>query len=274
MKELLRRHPDILRVDEMSVPDEYADRVRLMDLRYRSDDCEVEGFVCVPARTEGILPAVIFNRGGNREYGALQGEKLCGLAALGYAVFASQYRGNCGGTGREEFGGSDVNDVIRLIDIALDLPSVNKNGVYMFGRSRGGMMTYLACARDARIRAAAVAAGLSDCFIMYDRFDGQLMEYDMREDFNELVGGPPTEMPEEYVKRSAVCWAERILPPMLICQGSDDWRVIPGQAYEMERALTAAGKEHMLTIYPGADHSLKGTSLLDDVHAWFERYPL
>jgi len=272
MKGILNQLPDVLRAEEMAVPGEYAGRVHLFDLRYRSDDCQVEGFVCLPARGEGPWPIMIFNRGGNREFGALQGERLCGFADRGYVVLASQYRGNCGGTGMEEFGGSDVNDVIKLIDIGLALPFVRKEGVYMFGRSRGGMMTYLACARDKRIRAAAIGAGLADCFIMYDRFDGT--EYDMRQDCNELIGGSPMELPEEYRKRSAVCWPEKILCPVFIGQGTDDWRVIPGQAYEMDRVMTAAGKEHKLVIYPGADHSLRGTTLLDDVDAWFRGYPL
>ena len=142
----------------------------------------------------------------------------------------------------------------------------------MSGHSRGGMMTYRACAMDSRIKAATIGAGVSDCFIMYYRFDGN--EFDMRQDCNELIGGSPTEMYDEYVKRSAVCWADKIIPPVLICQGTDDWRVIPGQSFEMDRMLTAAGKEHKLIIYEGADHSLKGTSYIDDVIAWFRAHPL
>jgi len=272
MKGVLLNLPDVLRAEEMPVPDEFAGRVRLFNLRYRSDEWEVEGFFCAPAAGDGPWPAMIFNRGGNREFGALRGAMLCPFAARGYVMLASQYRGNCGGTGREEFGGSDVNDVIKLIDIALSLPFVRREGVYMTGRSRGGMMTYLACARDRRIRAAAIGAGLSDCFIMYDRFlDGA---FDMRQDCDELIGGSPVELPGEYAKRSAVCWPEKIIPPILICQGTDDVRVIPGQAYEMDRALTAAGKEHKLLIYPGADHSLRTAPFVDDVVAWFEQHPL
>ena len=66
----------------------------------------------------------------------------------------------------------------------------------------------------------------------------------------------------------------QILPPVIICQGTDDWRVVPEQAYAMDKALTAAGKEHKLVIYPGADHSLKGTTFVDDIMAWFQAHPL
>ncbi len=272
MVEMLRNGMDILRAGEVEPPEAFAGKVRLYSIRYRSDDCEVEGYAAFPLEGTGPWPGLIFNRGGNREFGALRTAVLCRYALRGYAVFGSQYRGNCGGTGREEFGGSDVNDVIHLIDIALGLPCVNPKGIYMIGHSRGGMMTYLACARDERIRAAAICAGLADVFIMYDRFhDG---EYDMRQDCQELIGGTPQDMPQEYEKRSAVCWAEKLIPPVLICQGTNDWRVVPEQAYKMDRALTQAGKTHKFIVYEGADHSLKGTSFVEDIMDWFSRYPL
>ena len=272
MEKVLRDSPLILAVREAEAPEPFTDKVRLYSIRYRSDDCEVEGYAAFPLTGEGPWPGLIFNRGGNREFGTLRTIMLCRYAAKGFAAFGSQYRGNCGGTGREEFGGRDVNDVIHLIDLALGLPCVKKPQLYMLGHSRGGMMTYRACAIDNRIRAAAIGSGLADVFIMYDRFhDG---EYDMHQDCIELIGGTPEELPEEYKKRSAVCWAEKIIPPVLICQGTADWRVIPEQAYKMDRALTAAGKEHKLIVYEGADHSLQGTNYTKDVLDWFAAHPL
>ena len=268
----IRELRDVICLELINTPEAYAETVDTYRLRYHSGGCEVEGYLAMPKHIEGQIPAIIFNRGGNREFGALQPIWVSRFASYGYISLGSQYRGNCGGTGWEEFGGADVDDVIKLIDIALELSFVRKEGVYMSGHSRGGMMTYLACARDRRIKAATIGAGLADCFIMYDRFDGK--EYDMRQDMNELIGGSPRELPEEYVKRSAVCWADKIIPPVLIFQGTDDWRVTPGQAHAMDRALTAAGKEHKLVIFEGADHSLKGTTYIDDVIAWFRAHPL
>ena len=119
----------------------------------------MRGYVGVPREEKGPLPAVIFNRGGNRAFSVLRPQVICKYAAQGFVVLGSQYRGNCGGTGQEEFGGADVNDVLRLIDIALELPGTFKGGVYMAGHSRGGMMTYRCCALDDRIVAAAVGSG-------------------------------------------------------------------------------------------------------------------
>lgn len=268
----IRALQDVVCLEQIETVEAYAEKVDTYRLRYRSGECEVEGYLALPKQFDGQIPAIIFNRGGNREFAPLYPIWVSRFASFGYISLGSQYRGNCGGTGREEFGGADVDDVIKLIDIVLQLSFVRKEGVYMSGHSRGGMMTYRACAQDSRIKAAAIGAGLADCFTMYDRFDGK--EFDMRQDMSELIGGSPLELHDEYVKRSAVCWPEKIIPPVLICQGTDDWRVIPGQAYQMARGLTAAGKEHKLLVYPGADHSLRGTSYTADVIDWFKKHPL
>jgi len=66
----------------------------------------------------GNYPCVIYNRGGNRDFGGLlvaHGAITLGkLAKEGYVVIASQYRGNGGSEGQEEFGGKDVNDLFIL----------------------------------------------------------------------------------------------------------------------------------------------------------------
>ena len=53
-------------------------------------------------------------------------------------VLASQYRGNDGGQGKEEFGGSDINDVLNLIPLAESISFMNADRIVMLGFSRGG----------------------------------------------------------------------------------------------------------------------------------------
>ncbi len=62
----------------------------------------------------------------------------------GFVVVASQYRGADGGEGKEEYGGADIADVLNLIPLAKSLGYADMKNVFMFGNSRGGMMTYLA----------------------------------------------------------------------------------------------------------------------------------
>lgn len=265
---ILTADPAVISVEERQPEEPFVGAVRLFSLFYQSDGLRVAGYLSVPKELPQPGPAAIFNRGGNREFGLLHPNAVCRLSARGYVALGSQYRGNGGGQGREEFGGAEIDDVIALIDLCQRLPFVRQGGVYMQGHSRGGMITYLCCARDSRIKAAAVGAGMSDCVTMY-----RSREQSMKDVFHELVGGSPEQLPEAFRARSAVCWPEKIIPPVLLCQGTDDWRVIPQQAYDMDAALTRAGKEHKLIVYPGADHSLRGTSYLDDVVQWFQDHP-
>jgi dipeptidyl aminopeptidase/acylaminoacyl peptidase len=57
---------------------------------------------------------------------------------------ASNYSGSLFSEGKYEFGGADVNDVLRLIDIAKSIPNADPKRIVMMGWSRGGQMTYQA----------------------------------------------------------------------------------------------------------------------------------
>lgn len=266
---ILRNDPAVLRVEQAEAPAEYRENTLLFTFRYRSASEEVEGMLAVPANLSQVLPAVIYCHGGNRDLSPMRPITACHLAAAGYVGIGSQYRGCSGSTGSDEFGGADVLDVIRLIDLALRLPFVRKEGVYVQGHSRGGMMAYLCAAHDPRVHAVAIGAGVADCVMMYN-----LREQSMKEVFHELVGGSPEQLPEEFRRRSAVCWPEKISAPVLICQGTNDWRVDPQQSINMDAALEKAGREHRLVLYENADHSLQGTNYWTDVLAWFAAHPL
>jgi dipeptidyl aminopeptidase/acylaminoacyl peptidase len=78
------------------------DQIEIKSITYLSDGLNVKGYLVAPKNAEK-LPCVIFNRGGNREFGAwndLAAAALLGrVASWGYVVVASQYRGNAGGEG-------------------------------------------------------------------------------------------------------------------------------------------------------------------------------
>src|SRR4030095_11639469 len=109
-------------------------------ITYLSDGLKVKGYLAGPKIGER-LPCVIYNRGGNREFGALRrgpaAAMLGRVASWGYVVVASQYRGNVGGEGREEFGGADVNDVLNLIPLLQSWPQADASRLGMYGWRRG-----------------------------------------------------------------------------------------------------------------------------------------
>ncbi|MHB8129365.1 MAG: alpha/beta hydrolase family protein [Mobilitalea sp.] len=220
-------------------------------IMYESNDCEVAGYISAPADyLEKNYPILIFNRGGYHYSGKVTPGFLSFLADLGFIAIATQHGGIDGGTGKDEFGGTDVQDVMSLIDIAEQLPFGNGK-IYMFGTSRGGLETYCALKEENlagkdRISAAAVLNGVSDLRAYYNVCPPQWKDI-----LKLCIGGTPEQVPEEYEKRSAVCWPEEINIPLLICHGKTDENVSVEQAETMYDILKEHDKDVELKLYDG-----------------------
>jgi dipeptidyl aminopeptidase/acylaminoacyl peptidase len=228
----------------------WSDKVECYKIKYLSDRLKVIGFLLMPKVGGAKFPVIIYNRGGNLDFGKISDGTLgylSYLASNNYVVLASQYRGNDGGEGREEFGGRDVNDVLNLIPLARSLPFTAPDKIAMLGYSRGGMMTYLAIKHGAQIRAAAVVGGITDLEQTYvEREEG------MKNVIKELVGMKDS----AWRERSAYYWPEKINVPLLILHGEEDWRVKVSQAKKLSEKLKELGREHELVIFPKGDHGL------------------
>jgi dipeptidyl aminopeptidase/acylaminoacyl peptidase len=249
-------------------------QVDLQSMTYLSDGLKVKGYLAVPKRGD-TLPCLIVNRGGSRAFGALtdgSAARVLGkLATWGYVVAASQYRGNAGGEGREEYGGADVQDVLHLIPLLGSLPQADASRIGMYGWSRGGLMTYLALTKTDRIRAAVIGAGMSDTFDTVTRRP-------------EMDTGPFAELIPDYTQqkgaalhaRSPVRWPEQLHKhtPLLLLHGSADWRVHPTQALAMASALYASRHPFRFVFFEGGDHGLSEYREEVDalVKAWLDRY--
>ena len=100
-------------------------------ISYLSDNLKVKGYLAYPGdNSEKKFPCIIWNRGGYENRGAIDSFTARGIfgqiASWGYVVFTSQYRGNAGSEGKEELGGSDVNDILNLIPLADELEFTEK----------------------------------------------------------------------------------------------------------------------------------------------------
>lgn len=250
------------------------DSIVVQRITYVSAGLRVTGYLVEPVKGDS-LPAVIFNRGGNREFGAISDTTavitLGPLAQHGYLVVASQYRGNARGEGREEFGGADVDDVLNLIPLLDQHPRVDASRIGMYGWSRGGMMTYLALARTDRIRAAVVGAGMADAFDTVTRRPE--ME---RGVYAELVPRWTEEREAALAARSAIRWPERLhkRTPILLLHGSADWRVDPSEGLRMAAALYEARHPLRFVFFEGGDHGLSEhrREVTRLVQNWFDTY--
>jgi dipeptidyl aminopeptidase/acylaminoacyl peptidase len=120
---------------------EVLDNTITEKITYLSDGLRVKGYISYPIDKSKKYPCVIWNRGGIGNKGAIDSFTARGLfgqiASWGYVVFATQYRGNDGGEGTDEFGGDDVNDVLNLIPLADEIENADTTKWGIEGWSRG-----------------------------------------------------------------------------------------------------------------------------------------
>lgn len=248
------------------------DDVSVRRIAYRNDGLRITGLMSLPPEAKpGAHPLVIYNRGGNREYGKLTVlnalRELIPLARAGYAVFASNYRGNDGGEGRDEFGGAEVSDVLALLEIARARPEFDGKNAFLLGHSRGGMMTCLALKHGAKVRAAVSIAGIAD--LAAAARERPEVEKSV---LSQLINDESRE--EALRARSAAEWPEKISAPLLLLHGDADDKVDVSHSQKLAAALAQTGKPHRLHIYPGGGHALRRDwpDVLSRVTGWFEAH--
>lgn len=173
------------------------------------------------------------------------------FVANGFVVIGSQYRGNDGGQGKEEFGGADINDVLNLIPLAQSLGYIDTNNIFMFGESRGGMTSYLALKHGINVNAVAVIGGLSDLAANLNTFP------ELLERWSKIIPDLQKNQAECLRDRSAVYWVDKLNSPILILHGSADWRCnLDSQVLALVQNLQIYQKPYQLNIYEGDDHLL------------------
>ena len=252
----------------------YLDSIDVFGITYLSDGLKINGIIAKPKKT-GNYPCIIFNRGGNRHAGALKvahGAITLGqIAKEGYVVIASQYRGNAGSEGQEEFGGKDVNDVLILTKVLEEVKSADTNKVGMYGWSRGGMMTYIALTQTDKIKAAVVGGAVSDAYGTIK--DRPSMEANV---FAELIPNYEENRVEELDKRSAVKWANKFSKkvPILMLHGNADWRVKPEQSLQLALEFEKYRIPYRLIMFEGGDHGISEhkSEVNKQVINWFDRF--
>ncbi|MBK6682198.1 MAG: prolyl oligopeptidase family serine peptidase [Ignavibacteriales bacterium] len=179
------------------------------------------------------------------------------LASWGFVVFASSYRASFNDELHDEFGGSDVDDILNLMEIANDIPFADTSRWAMEGWSRGGMMTYLALRKRHDVKVAIISGGITDvaeCCLNVPR---------IREALQQLV---EIEGIGVYEKRSAIHFADELPKDCkyLIIHGTKDETVSPLQAIKIAEKLLEQKLHFRLVLLEEADHFLKGKKKIVD----------
>jgi dipeptidyl aminopeptidase/acylaminoacyl peptidase len=247
----------------------YSDQVDVSMFRYQSNGHEVVGYISAPKNRAGKLPCIIYNRGGTGDFGAIKLYHLFAIlgrmASWGFVVIASQYSGNMTGEGKDEYGGSEIEDVLILRDILRCCPNADTNRIGMFGVSRGAMMAYQALTMVDWIRAVVAIAGPTNL----KRLGAWRPK--MKTVFEHAFGGSE----EGLRKRSAVFWTERFAHvPLLIMHGTADDRVQIEDSLDLSKALKENSVPHTLKMFPGGDHGLTNdsTEKWETIKEWFDEH--
>ena len=244
-------------------------------ITYFSDGLKIKGYIAYPKDTSRKYPCVIWCRGGAGNKGAIDSFTARGiygqLASWGYCVFASQYRGNDGGEGHDDFGGDDLNDVLNLIPLADEVPQANNEVWGIEGWSRGGMMTYLTLTKTNFFKVAIVLGGIANlrCNSEESKFMRRLYEH-------TLGNYEEDEFKNRCETRSIVNFADKLskTTPILIIHGNADSRVLPHDSLDLSYKLLDLKIPYRLVMLEGGDHFLKShRKEVDEMRKdWFEKY--
>jgi dipeptidyl aminopeptidase/acylaminoacyl peptidase len=255
--------------------DEYAalEGVTVQRITYDSDGLAVTGLCVLPERTTPAShPLLIYNRGGSREYGKLTVlsvlRSMAPFARAGYLVFASNYRGNDGGEGREEFGGADIHDVLNLLSIGQKHSGFDGRNRFMIGHSRGGLMTMLASRMGAALNAAVAIAAVSNAHALAKQ--EPMIERVLLPLIPEYAADPKAALS----RRSPIDWPDEIRTPLLLLHGDADKDVPASESIALYEALQRESKPSELVVYPGGNHALlrHWDDVLKQCFGWMERY--
>jgi dipeptidyl aminopeptidase/acylaminoacyl peptidase len=228
-------------------------RYQLERVRYRSDGLEVSAYLYRPRASAGPQPLVVFNRGSFVRPG-LPTEMLPiahRFAEAGFVTIAPLYRGSDGSAGTDEMGGGDLADLMRIVDLARELPGVDATRLFLYGESRGGMMALQAVRDGFPAKAAATYGTFTDLAFFLDANP---------ERNKPLIAAiwPNFASQREAIleRRSATRWADRLAVPLLLMHGGADGTVSPRHALRLATALEDAGRPYQLIIFAGDGHVL------------------
>jgi len=263
-------------VYSLPFPEDYDGLLEKVDVReffYRSDGLRVKGYMAQP-RSPGKYPCIIYNRGGIGSFSSFNvplAQRVLGeMASWGYVVITTQIRGNDGSEGKEDFGGEDLADILNLIPLLGKVEKADTSRIGMYGRSSGGMRTYLALTRTDRIKAAVVIGASAD-------FKHTLQARPALDSvYATVIPGYARHRERLLEERSMVYWPEKISKktPILLLHGANDRRIPAEESFMAARALYESGHPFRFVFFEDDDHALSANR--DEVNRltrmWYEKH--
>lgn len=247
-------------------------------ITYKVKEREIHGLIIEPIDKSKKYPVLIYARGGNNvdpinmdmgiNFKHIVGTSLFNFCFNnGYVIYISQLSGYGENSGKDEFGGEDLNDLIALKDLIDENPICDSSKIGMLGYSRGGLMTYNVLTKVEWLRTVAVVGGPTNLIDLST----------IRPEMQEKVFSPAFGASEqEKIKRSILFNTEKIPldANVLILHGKLDDRVGCEDAEELHTKLNALKINNKLILIKDGSHGLREhrTERDKEIINWFDKY--
>lgn len=198
------------------------------------------------------------------------------LANHGVVVVYSNPRGSMGygqpfcEAIKGDWGNLDYQDLMAVLDHALQKGFIDEASLGVAGGSYGGFMTNWVVGHTDRFKAAVTMRSVVNEHSFYGTSD-----YGFWGEMN--LGSLPWKNPEAYLKMSPYSYVENIKTPLLILHSEEDYRCPIEQAEQLFAALKKLKKEVLFIRFPGESHDLSRAGKpwhrvfrLDYILNWFE----
>ncbi len=196
-------------------------------------------------------------------------------AANGYVVLYLNPRGSTGyGSAfanaiKNAYPGKDFDDLMKGVDEVLGRGYVDRNNLFVYGCSGGGVLTSWTVGHTDRFAAAAAMCPVID----WISFVGNTDSPGWYRNFEKL----PWEDPSEHLRRSSLMYVGNVKTPTMLMTGVNDLRTPIPQTEEFYEALKIEGVPTAMIRFNNEWHGTSSTPsnfLRTQLYlrAWFKRY--
>jgi dipeptidyl aminopeptidase/acylaminoacyl peptidase len=247
-------------------PELTADKLAPMEaVRYRArDGMEITAYVTRPAGAPAgkPLPLIVMPHGGPEARDSLDFDIWAEFfATRGYLVLQPNFRGSSGygrkfaEAGYGQWGGKMDDDITDGVLQLIKSGQADKDRICIFGASFGGYAALYGGARTPELyKCVASFAGVADLNALVN-WEHSTKGHEGRYHYAARSIGDPAKEGPRLTAASPITYAAGYRPPVLLIHGADDSSVPVAQSRMMQAALTKAGKDVRLVVYPHEGHT-------------------
>lgn len=189
------------------------------------------------------------------------------FTSRGYAMVAVDYRGSTGygrryqDAIRKKWGVVDVLDTIGAAKAVSERGLCDESRMAIMGSSAGGFTVLNTLIQFPRLFRAAVCA-----YPVCDLMEDIQKTHKLERYYNHYLVGDPRRDHRNYLARSPLIHAKKIVDPIAIFHGENDRVVSLDQTHHLVEELEKQGTPHLYITYPEEGHGFRKTETIRDYY--------